>query len=94
MSAPDFEALRAARNIEHAAFVEKMKAEGWNISGCMHNDPNACFCNCGYTKGLDDPEHACEHKWDGEGYEDETLSSTTCSRCGMLSYSHSLRMGM
>lgn len=91
MTAPDFDALRADRNRKNAEAMERLKAEGWNVSACMHNDPSACFCNCGYTNGLADPEHACEHKWDGEGYEDETMSSTTCSRCGMLSFTHSMR---
>lgn len=83
----DFEALRFARNAERAAFVEKMKAEGWGVaSGCMHNDPNACYCAC--------PEGPCEHDWNGKPYEAEGCWSTTCSRCGITSMSHSMRTGL
>lgn len=88
MSAPDFDALRFARNAEHAAFVEKMKAEGWNVAGCcMNNDPDACYCAC--------PDGPCEHTWDGEPWEsqDGCAWSTTCSRCGITSMSHSMRVG-
>ena len=92
---PDFEALRAERNRKRHEWEQKMIAEGWQISHCHHDD-NACYCNCGYTKGLDDPEHACEHVFDGEPYEspDGLMWSTTCSRCGITSMSHSMRMGM
>lgn len=82
--APDFEALRAERNAKHAELVQRLAGEGWNASGCMHNDPNACYCAC--------PDGPCEHKWDGAPYQDDQMWSTTCSRCGILSYSHSLRV--
>lgn len=84
---PDFPALRAARN----AVVEKMiaaiaKEHGFDLSTTQSNfDPDACYCAC--------PDGPCEHKWDGEIYvsEDGCCQSTTCSRCGMTSMSHSLR---
>lgn len=83
---PDFEALRAERNAAHEAWVQKMQAEGWNITGCGH-DPNACYCDC--------PDGPCEHSWDGEPWEsaDGGAWSVTCSRCGQTSMSHSMRTG-
>ena len=84
-AAHDFEALRSARNAKHEAAMQKLKVEGWNVSGCMHNDPSACYCAC--------PDGPCEHTWDGKPYESEGLWSTTCSRCGVTSFSHSMRVG-
>lgn len=86
---PDFEALRTARNAEHAVAMEKLRAEGWTVvGGCLHHDPNACYCDCGNGG-------PCEHTWDGKTYEsqDGCEWSATCSRCGMTSMSHSLRFG-
>lgn len=87
---PDFEALRAERNRQHDEWVEKMRADGWELARTI--DPDACYCNCG-REGV---EHACEHTWDGPEYvsPDGLMSSSTCGCCGMTSYSHSLRMGM
>lgn len=82
---PDFEALRAERNAALDKFREEMAAQGWTVSGCAQHDKDACYCAC--------PLGPCEHKWDGEPFESEAMGlwSTTCSRCGELSYSHSLR---
>ena len=85
MTEPDFEALRAERNARTAEWLEKMRKEGWEISGaCALSDPKACYCACG-SGG------PCEHKFDGEPYESEGLWTTTCSRCGITAFSHSMR---
>jgi hypothetical protein len=80
----DFDALRAERNAQHDVFVEKMRAEGWELS--REYDRNACYCACS-TGG------PCEHTFDGEPYESEdgSLWSATCSRCGFTAFSHSMR---
>lgn len=83
MTAPDFDALRAERNASHDAWVSEMKAEGWEIAGCGF-DPNACYCACA-SGG------PCEHKFDGKPYESGGLWTTTCSRCGLTAFSHSMR---
>lgn len=44
-----------------------------------------CSCKC--------PDGPCEHVWDGEGVEDELMSSVTCSRCGMAAISHDIWVG-
>lgn len=82
--APDFEALRAERNAARKEFAERMKADGWNVSGCMHNMNDACYCAC--------PNGPCEHTWDGPAFEGDNLFSATCSRCGVLSFTHSMRV--
>lgn len=84
MESPDFENLRAKRNAQHEAFIEEMRADGWEMT--REYDRNACYCGCG-SGG------PCEHKWDGKYYESEDggLVTSTCSRCGMLAYSHDLR---
>jgi len=85
---PDFEALRAKRNAAMDAEMERLRAEGWEISPCSLRDKNACYCACGQGG-------PCEHKWDGEWWESEDgcASSATCSRCGMTAMSHSMRCG-
>jgi len=87
MNGPDFEALRAERNTARDAWVEKMRAEGWELASfCTNNANDACYCACG-SGG------PCEHTWDGQPYQsqDGSMYSTTCSRCGMTAMSHSLR---
>src|SRR6185312_9452694 len=84
---PDFDALRAERNAARDAWVEKMRAEGWELSGmCSLNHRDACYCAC----AIGGP---CEHNSNGEPYESEDgcTWSATCSRCGMTAMSHSLR---
>lgn len=80
----DFDALRSERNAQHDAFVKKMRAEGWQLSKEYNRE--ACYCACG-SGG------PCEHNWTGDPYESEdgSIWSATCTRCGMLAYSHSLR---
>ena len=85
---PDFEALRAARNKAVQEHMQKL-AEEWGepVESLRTNfNPNSCYCAC--------PDGPCEHSWDGPMYESEDgcLSSTTCSRCGMTSFSHSMRV--
>src|SRR6185312_12057280 len=54
---PDFDALRAERNAARDAWVEKMRAEGWELSGmCSLNHRDACYCAC----AIGGP---CEHNW-------------------------------
>lgn len=86
---PDFDVLRAERNAATDAFAKQMQAKGWEVSSlCSLHHKNACYCAC--------PEGPCEHKWDGKPYEsdDGCEWSTTCSRCGTTSMSHSMRSGM
>lgn len=35
----------------------------------------------------------CDHVWDGEVYEEDNISSATCSKCGMLAITYSLMYG-
>lgn len=88
---PDFETLRAKRNeAVHAIMRAHARELGLPDDEPIRStfDPNACYCDCA-------GHGPCEHKWDGEPYESEdgSLYSATCSRCGMLAYSHSLRVG-
>jgi hypothetical protein len=86
---PDFDALRKERNDKRKAWEEQMRAEGFVPlgSGCAYNRDDACYCAC--SSG-----GPCEHNWNGEWqtFADGLGSSVTCSRCGMLAYSHSLRI--
>ncbi len=71
----------------------RYKAGGGYLNSEEYDFPNGCGpstkkCECRCAEG-----GACEHKWDGEVVEDELSSSTTCSRCGMTSISHSLWVG-
>ena len=88
---PDFEALRAKRNEAVTATIRAvMKEMGAADDEPIRStfNPNACYCACGEGG-------PCEHDWNGEPHisEDESLYSATCSRCGMLAFSHSLRTG-
>lgn len=85
---PDFAALRAARNAAIEAEMQR-QAEDWGVplqSMLCSFNPAACYCAC--TSG-----GPCEHDWDGEPYDDQDggLWSATCSKCGTLAMSHSLR---
>lgn len=81
MNVPDFEALRAERNAKNAAWVEKMRAEGWEVGQCSLRHDDACYCAC--------PDGPCEHDFQG-WREFEGGGETFCQRCGMGSMSHSL----
>lgn len=85
---PDFEALRAERNARIEQHRKEIESEGWHVGACSFSDPNACYCAC--SEG-----GPCEHSWDGPPYEslDKLVWSTTCSRCGITSMSHSFRCG-
>lgn len=86
MSPPDFEALRAERNASARKAIEKLRADGWEVSLCSLHDENACYCDCANGG-------PCEHSWDGDPYESgDGAWSATCSRCGMTAISHSLRV--
>jgi hypothetical protein len=85
---PDFAALRAARNAAIEAEMQR-QAQDWGVplqSMLCSFNPAACYCAC--TSG-----GPCEHDWDGEPYDDQDsgLWSATCSKCGTLAMSHSLR---
>lgn len=86
---PDFEALRAERNRKRREQEAQWEAEGYTIlgKGCAYHADDACYCDC--------PDGPCEHKWDGKTWEseDKCAMSVTCSRCGMTSMSHSMRVG-
>ena len=83
---PDFEALRAARNKAVQEHLQKLAdEEGIPVESLRTNfNPSACYCDC--------PEGPCEHVWDGPAYENESVSSATCSRCGMTAFSHDMRV--
>lgn len=86
MSQPDFAALRAARNAAVQAETQRL-AEEWGVplqSLRSSFNPAACYCACA-SGG------PCEHDWDGQPCEDDGLWSCTCSKCGTLEMSHSLR---
>ena len=88
--APDFEALRAARNAAVLAMHQKLAdEEGVPLQALRSNfNPNKCYCACS-----SEPRGSCEHKWDGPDWESEDgcAMSVTCSRCGMTAMSHDLR---
>jgi hypothetical protein len=88
LTAPDFEALRAQRNADFKKSVQRIAAqfhcEPEELSSTFN--PNACYCAC--TSG-----GPCEHRWDGEPVEEGGLWTTTCSRCAMWAFSHSMRTG-
>ena len=87
MDAPDFEALRAARNASVRAQVEKICAEhGWAVGEvtCSHND-HACYCDCANGG-------PCEHNWDGwYEFEDGSGGTAVCTRCGASAMGHDMR---
>ena len=84
---PDFEKLRAERDAEMLAVVEKFAQEhGVPASSIkLINHHHGCYCACS-TGG------PCEHKWDGDPYVDVDYGmwSTTCSLCGITSFSHDM----
>lgn len=88
MPAPDFESLRAERNAQFDAFLEKMRGEGWQVNKCWQNNKDACYCDCANGG-------PCEHDWNGEPYksDDGLMWSATCARCGIAAISHSLHCG-
>lgn len=87
---PDFEKLRAERNESVQNSIRKMAKEmGVDPAEVRTSfNPDDCYCDCGNGG-------PCEHVWDGPDYvsEDGCLESATCSRCGMASFSHSMRTG-
>jgi len=87
MDKPNFEELRANRNVETEAAI-KASEEKYGMEVLRRPDPNACYCAC--SSG-----GPCEHTWDGKPYENEEegVWSATCSRCGCTAISHSLRTG-
>lgn len=89
MTPPDFEALRAIRNVRILAQHEKFAKEyGLDVGRFKSTfNPNACYCACA-THG------PCEHKWGGPDWisADGCASSCTCSRCGTTAMSHALRV--
>jgi hypothetical protein len=84
--ATDFEALRAQRNEAFKKATQRIAAE----FNCEPEEltttfnPGACYCAC--TSG-----GPCEHRWDGKPVEEGGLRTTTCSRCAMWAFSHSMR---
>lgn len=89
MAAPDFDALRAERNAAVQKIIEAVaKEQGWPVSEVKTSfNPDACYCDCAGGG-------PCEHKWDGPIFrdEDDCMRSTTCSRCGLTSFSHDIRL--
>jgi len=87
---PDFEALRAQRNVAVAAAHQRFAdEEGVPLQSLRSTfNPASCYCACG-SNG------PCEHKWDGPDWESEDgcAMSVTCSRCGMTAMSHDMRYG-
>lgn len=88
MTDEDFPTLRAERNARVKAQLDRLAAEyGWDDSQAHStHDDAACYCACA-TGG------PCEHRWDGAPVEEDGLWTTTCSRCGMWAFSHSMRTG-
>lgn len=85
-ASPDFDALRADRNRRMTELHQRIAdEEGVPLQSLRSTfNPNACYCACGHGG-------PCEHSWDGEPYESDGLWTTTCSRCGMTAFSHSMR---
>lgn len=83
MSEPDFEALRAERNAKLEEFYSRMRAE-YGFEPLNKPDPNRCYCAW-------DTGGPCEHRWDGGWVDIENGGSASCSRCGCLAISHSMR---
>jgi hypothetical protein len=85
---PDFAALRAQRDAELQAFVQKIADEhGVPLTAIrMHVRLGGCYCDCA-SGG------PCEHRWDGgwTEFDDGHGGTATCSLCGCSAFSHDLR---
>lgn len=88
MTDPDFEALRAERNLAARKGMEYLaEAKGQNLDLLITGyNWSACYCACS-TGG------PCEHKWDGDCVVFENGSSASCSRCGYTAIGHDTRVG-
>lgn len=84
---PDFQVLRALRNTHVREQMEKIaKEHGVPVESLETTfDFNSCYCAC--------PTGPCEHKWDGPIEQGDLYMTSTCSRCGMSSMSHDMRVG-
>jgi len=83
---PDFDALRAERNLKISQHIEAFaKKAGCDPSQVHHSfDFDACFCAC--------PKGPCEHDFQGwSSFINNGGGETVCKRCGMGAMSHSIR---
>ena len=85
MSEPDFEKLRAERNVVMKSRMEAIgRKHGFSSDQVQLSfDPNSCYCVC--------PDGPCEHDFQGwRSFEDGSGGETVCQRCGMGAMHHSL----
>jgi hypothetical protein len=86
----EFDELKRKRDESAARFVARMCEEmGWDpkkahVHVFWHYGP--CYCGC--------PDGPCQHIWDGPDveFDDGHGVSVPCSRCGMLAFSHDMRV--
>lgn len=84
----EFAELKRKRDESLNAAIDKLCAEqGWardqthvHVSGA-----GECYCDC--------PDGPCQHIWNGPNveFDDGQGVSRTCSRCGEMAFSHSMR---
>ena len=82
----EFEELKRKRDEAIAAAVDALcEKQGWDRSKAQVHVSHAgdCYCAC--------PDGPCQHIWDGPEFQDEGLSSGTCSRCGAVAAFHDMR---
>lgn len=82
----EFEELKRVRDAALSEVVDAICAKhGWDRSKTyVHaSGLGPCYCAC--------PEGPCQHIWDGPIEEGCNYASSTCSRCGTSSMSHSMR---
>lgn len=86
----EFDALKRKRDESVRESVARICTEqGWDMTKvAVHTSHSAdCYCAC--------PDGPCQHIWDGPNveFDDGQGMSVTCSRCGELAFSHSMRTG-
>ena len=91
-----FETLRIQRNKEHEEIIVALCGKFGMTRDQIHshNDPNACYCNCGNQAVHDGTqERLCEHRWNGKSIVmfDGHVDTVTCSLCGYPAFSHDMR---
>lgn len=95
---PNWDALRAEREQNYWEAMALLQAE-WGLianQSISNHKANACYCTCGIGRTSSDTGTGsvlCEHTWDGPDWtsEDGCAQSSTCSRCGTLAMSHTMR---
>lgn len=83
----EFEELKRKRDESVAASVKRFcEEEGWDHTQVkVHTSHSSgCYCAC--------PDGPCQHIWNGLEYQEEGMSSATCSLCGAVAAYHDMRV--